>query len=299
MAKLDPRLRFLMRADGPISARTAARFGVTAPRTAGKRRRAKGTARSAMKTRMVEVLVRMASGAGRRELEAAGMRVTTTIVGPHAVASGEVTIGKLSKLQESAAVHRVEAARQLMPELDLCVPEVRADLLHARPLRIRGKGAFIGIIDAGIDYRHPDFRLPNGNTRIRYLWDQTAAPVKGGNVSFGREYTSRQIDAALRGKAVARDIPAADPNPNEQGHGTHVAGVAAGSGRARPDHIGFAPEADLIVVMLDTVHAPTIGRSTKAFEAFEYVIDRAAGIPVAINLSRGMNGGGHAGETVL
>jgi subtilisin family serine protease len=298
MAKLDPRLRFLMRAGGSISARTAARFGVTAPKAARKGRRGKGAAKNAVKTRAVEVLVRMAPGAKRRDLEAAGMRVTTIIPGPHAIASGEIPVSKLSKLKDSGAVRHVEAARHLMPELDRCVPEVRADKLHAEPRPICGKGAFIGIVDAGIDYRHPDFRLPDGNTRIRCLWDQRAA-VKGGDVPFGREYTSKQINAALRGKAAARDIPSTGPDPVGRAHGTHVAGIAAGGGRASPDHVGLAPEADLIVVMFDNIHAPTIGRSTKALDAFVYVIDRAAGTPVAINLSRGMNGGGHSGETLL
>jgi subtilisin family serine protease len=44
-----------------------------------------------------------------------------------------------------------------------------------------------------------------------------------------------------------------------------------------------------------------IGHSTRAVDAFRYIVERARelGLPVAINLSRGTNGGGHAGETAL
>ena len=38
---------------------------------------------------------------------------------------------------------------------------------------LTGRGTYVAIIDSGIDYSHPDFRNPDGSTRIKYLWDQT------------------------------------------------------------------------------------------------------------------------------
>ncbi|MCS6819157.1 MAG: hypothetical protein NZ522_04340, partial [Chitinophagales bacterium] len=35
-----------------------------------------------------------------------------------------------------------------------------------------GKGVIVGIIDGGIYWQHPDFKNPDGSTRIRFIWDQ-------------------------------------------------------------------------------------------------------------------------------
>ena len=45
--------------------------------------------------------------------------------------------------------------------------------LQARVSELSGKGTLIAVIDSGIDYTHPDFRFPNGDSRIVALWDQT------------------------------------------------------------------------------------------------------------------------------
>ncbi len=48
--------------------------------------------------------------------------------------------------------------------------------LYGSDFRLSGRNCLVCIIDSGIDYFHPDFRNPNGTTRIAYLWDQTIAP---------------------------------------------------------------------------------------------------------------------------
>lgn len=284
MTTLDPRLRYLMQTADTASPATVAQLGLEdaiAP------------------TPTVEVLVRMRHEAAWQEagamLAAAGLRVRAAVPGPYLVASGDIDLAQLPALEQVASVRRVEASRPLVPELDLCVPEVRADLVHAGNPAVRGVGTLVGIIDSGIDFRHPDFRRPDGTTRIRLLWDQGAQSVPGGRVHYGREYTQAQIDAALDGTGALADAPPIDPD----GHGTHVTGIAAGGGRAKPTHLGLAPDAELIIVVLNAGDAATLGRSVRAFEAFTYVVEQAAGMPVAINFSQGMNGGGHAGETVL
>ena len=34
-----------------------------------------------------------------------------------------------------------------------------------------GKGVLMGVVDNGIDYRHPDFLDSNGRTRVLRYWD--------------------------------------------------------------------------------------------------------------------------------
>jgi len=283
MAKLDPRLRFLHRSGGKLARETARRFGarnIEHPNPT------------------VEVLVRLAPGADPQALKKAGMRVRARIAGPYPVVSGEVPLAVLPDLEKIADVHRVEASRELGPELDRCVPDVRADLIHETPPGIRGGGTLIGIADLGIDYRHPDFRDASGRTRIRFLWDQGGVEAAGGSVPYGREYSRDEINAVLSGAAAPADTPPADPDPKEAGHGTRVSGIAAGGGFASGTHIGLAPDAELVAVILK-LDGVTPGRSDRVVEAFDYIVGKANGTPVAINLSRGMNGGGHAGETVV
>jgi subtilisin family serine protease len=258
------------------------------------------SARAATQPAMLEVLVRLRNqdegyGDSLSALEKAGMRLRAMASGPYTIVSGEIAAESLPALERIAGIRHVEASRPLTQELDLCVPEVNAHIPHAACPAIRGAGTLIGIIDTGIDFRHPDFLNPDGTSRVYVLWDQDAQPVAHSAVIYGREYTRDQINASLKEAIPAADRPRVDPD----GHGTHICGIAAGGGNARPTHLGLAPDADLIVVALSKDYMATHGRSVKAFEAFAYVVRQAAGRPVAINFSEGMNGGGHCGETAL
>lgn len=107
-----------------------------------------------------------------------------------------------------------------------------------------GKGVIIGIIDTGIDIDHPDFRTKDGRTRILRLWDQTITTPYKTFRGVGTVYDSSEIN---RGACKSVD---------SQGHGTHVAGVAAGNGRGNSGGlsiVGVAPEADLVVVKFHDV----------------------------------------------
>ena len=60
----------------------------------------------------------------------------------------------------------------------------------------------------------------------------------------GYEYSNEQIDQAIQSLDPYSVVPSIDTG----GHGTAVAGIAAGNGSENPDNIGVAPESDLIVV---------------------------------------------------
>ncbi|MFH2054638.1 MAG: S8 family serine peptidase, partial [bacterium] len=106
-------------------------------------------------------------------------------------------------------------------------------------LGFTGKGVIIGVIDTGIDVDHPDFKTASGQTRVLRLWDQTITTPYKSFRGVGTVYDSSEIN---RGECKSVD---------SQGHGTHVAGVAAGNGRGNSGElsiIGVAPGADLVVV---------------------------------------------------
>jgi subtilisin family serine protease len=132
-------------------------------------------------------------------------------------------------------------------------------LQTAEPSRFSGKGVLVGIIDSGIDYAHPDFRDANGDTRIAALWDQ----------SLDALFTAEQINAALRASTGAERY-ALCPSTDLSGHGTHVAGIAAGNGAASDGlYRGVAYESTLLIVKLaSTAVSPephsSCGRSISA-----------------------------------
>ena len=113
-----------------------------------------------------------------------------------------------------------------------CVNPVRQ-----APFSLRGKGVLVGIVDSGIDYNLWDFRNPDGTTRIRCLWDQSITGNPPAGYAAGTEYTREQINEALSAEPLQeryRIVPSRDFS----GHGTAVAGIAAGNGRQRGERQG-------------------------------------------------------------
>lgn len=102
----------------------------------------------------------------------------------------------------------------------------------------RGNGILIGFVDTGIDYTHPVFVEANGISRVVTIWDQsgTAGSLPDG-FSYGTEYGPEEIAA---GEAPKDDI----------GHGTFLAGIAAGGTDRDNNFAGVAPGAEIAMVKL-------------------------------------------------
>lgn len=173
--------------------------------------------------------------------------------------------------------------------------------LQARNPGLTGRGVLVAIIDSGIDYTHPDFRNADGTTRIAALWDQTAEGTPPAGYLDGILYTREQIDAALQGERTASGeslVPVTDLS----GHGTHVAGIAAGNGRASGGRYrGVAYESELLVVKLGGTQADPFPQTTNLMTAVDFCVRYAAdvGLPLSINLSFGNNEGAHDGRSLL
>ena len=176
-----------------------------------------------------------------------------------------------------------------------CITQVQSATYS---LGLRGAGTAVAIIDSGIDYAHPDFRNPDGTTRIHYLWDQTIDGAPPAGFKHGSVYTAEQINAALE----APDPFAVVPSRDTVGHGTAVAGIAAGNGRASDGReTGVAPESNLLVVRLGTRGLVSFARTTEFMRALKFVIDKAEALrlPVAVNISFGTNDGSHTGLSLF
>lgn len=156
---------------------------------------------------------------------------------------------------------------------------------------LTGRGVITAIIDSGIDYYHRDFRDAEGKSRILELWDQDRDTV----------YTREQINEALEAgsRTAAYQIV---PERDVSGHGTAVAGIAAGSGlEGDGRYRGIAWESELIVVKLGIPAADSFPRTTEMMRALDYVVNRAIFYqkPLAVNLSFGNTYGSHDGTSLL
>ncbi len=143
----------------------------------------------------------------------------------------------------------------------------------------------------GIDYAHPDFRNSDGTTRIVSLWDQTLEKV----------YDRETINHALEQTSEATRY-AICPSRDVSGHGTHVAGIAAGNGRASNGRYrGVAYESELLIIKLGTSRENTLPRTTELMRAVDFCVNEARrlGMPIAINLSFGNSYGSHSGNSLI
>ena len=172
------------------------------------------------------------------------------------------------------------------------------------PDNLSGTGVLVGIVDSGIDYAHPDFCNEDGTTRIVALWDQdqdSDNPPEG--YSLGRLFTADQINAVLKGEEKANQQRVA-LSVDLSGHGTHVAGIAAGNGRASGGRYrGVAYESELLVVKLAEVRSGQVAVSGTArlMEAVDFCVRYAIGQnkPLALNISYGTGEGAHNGRSLL
>jgi MYXO-CTERM domain-containing protein len=174
---------------------------------------------------------------------------------------------------------------------------------------LTGRGVVLGIVDTGFDPTHPDLRDELGRSRVLWWLD------------FSRERDGRHPD--LEDALGCREDPAdeeltpcsvldgddleallldGDPSNDPRdytGHGTHVASLAGGNGRAEspPRYVGVAPEASYIVARVARKSGGIY--DTDVLRAVRFVFERAedAGMPAVVNLSLGTDFGGHDGTT--
>ncbi len=179
------------------------------------------------------------------------------------------------------------------------VDKVQAGLQNSLPLNYSGKGVVVGIVDIGFQGNNPTFFSANSaKYRVTKWWQQSN---KNGTPPAGYSYGTELADT----NAIKTS------NDFDGSHGTHVAGIAAGSGLSTPNlqYRGMAPEAELVFVSIkyanDTLGASALGDYVVAnptiIDAYKYIFDYAQSVGKAavINLSWGMHTGAHDGKSLF
>ena len=184
---------------------------------------------------------------------------------------------------------------------------------------LTGRGTAIAILDSGVDYRHPDFCTADGATRILTYWDQTLDYDGMNRYGVGRIFSREELDRLLTAaagsgapgsgtpgeqavSAPATEAPLPEPSADFSGHGTHIAGICAGNGRASGGrNRGAAPESSLLVVKLKNDADSVFTDYANLMMAVDYVVRFAsdAALPLSINISYGSNDGPHDGSGLM
>ena len=206
------------------------------------------------------------------------------------IAIASVPVDRLEVIAASPSVYLVESSQPSYPYLDKSTESIGAVKVREQ-FGYTGKGVLIGIIDSGIDWQHEDFIREDGTTRIKYLLDMSKpGPIYGSTL-----YTENDINNSLQGTGI---VQAKDYS----GHGTHVAGIAAGDGSTNAGYgtyAGVAPDADLLVVKATRDEISSEFQTADQIIALHF-IDSVATVlqmPFVVNLSFGGHSGAHNGTS--
>ena len=205
-----------------------------------------------------------------------------------------IPLSKLGALSCGRQVKRIETGRRCSIQMDTTRLVVNAEKVYTGeglPQSYTGCGVVVGVQDIGFDLTHPNFYSADmSKYRIKALWDQLSRDTIGSTLYVGRDYVGR--DALLK---LGHPI-----DGETQTHGTHTAGIAAGSGAEKKGVVspyrGMACDADLVLVDNAADNASLIDpkdyyKFTYATDAlgFKYIFDYAERMhqPCVINFSEG------------
>lgn len=199
----------------------------------------------------------------------------------------------------------IEKPKQIFYEISEGKRAACVTTTQSRLPSLTGKGTLICVIDSGIDYTHPDFRNPDGSTRIKALWDQTIPSndtlSSPDGYFLGTLFTEEIINKALNATSPQERLSIC-PSQDLSGHGTHVTGIAAGNGRASNGlYRGVAYEADLLIIKLGRPGPNSFPSTSLLMMAVDFAIRQSllTNTPLAINLSFGNTYGSHSGSSLL
>lgn len=205
-----------------------------------------------------------------------------------------IPLSSLGALSCGRQVKRIETGRRCSIQMDTTRLVVNAEKVYTGEglsQSYTGHGVVVGVQDIGFDLTHPNFYSADmSQYRIKALWDQLSRDTIGSTLYVGRDYVGRDALLKLR-----------HPIDGEtQTHGTHTAGIAAGSGAEGNGDIspyrGMACDADLVLVDNAADNASLIDpkdyyKFTYATDAlgFKYIFDYAERMhqPCVINFSEG------------
>jgi len=173
-------------------------------------------------------------------------------------------------------------------------------------LALFGEGVLIGLVDTGIEYQHQAFINKDKTSRIVSIWDQTINEGESNilEMGYGTEYNNKILNAAL----LLENPLSLAPTTDKIGHGTILAGIAAGNFNEAESFSGVTPKAEFVIVKLkeakqitrDMFCIPSRAicyQDTDILMGIRYIVSVATRLqkPLVICIGLGTNQGGHNG----
>ena len=254
---------------------------------------------------VVKAQRRVEQSAPRVAIEAAGGRVVGSFQSALNGIKVRIPQNRVSELRKIPGVVDVKRVNIFSPENFLGVQRVQAPFAWSGSRGVHGENIKVAIIDTGIDYTHANFGGLGTPEAYDAAFATSTAPadpaqfgpaspkVKGGIDLVGDDYDANDDTS----------VPVPDPNPLDcNGHGSHVAGSAAGfgvlsdgttyagpydqttHGNAFAIGPGVAPRADLYAIRVFGCG----GSTSLVPEALEWAVDNDMDV---VNMSLGSSFG--------
>lgn len=211
----------------------------------------------------------------------------------------QIPIENIEAFTKTSGMDYIELDEPVFLNLDSARKTTRVDSVHQGidlPIAYSGKDVVMGVVDVGFDYTHPTFfDTLRESYRVKRVWEEH----KNGTPPAGYLYGNELTDSAL--------IHAALKDDTASSHGTHVAGIAAGSGRGSATnnnsrYRGVAFESDMVFVsiMPDSSQWQGTGVSD-VIDGMNYVYSYAQSVskPAVVNLSWGTPVGPRDGSSLF
>lgn len=209
-----------------------------------------------------------------------------------------IPLDKLRLFADSDDVCYIDFGNEYNLMMDFARPASNVAAIHdgfefnSTTVSFTGKGVVTGLMDQGIDPNHINFTDKDGNNRVKQAYDFT---------------TNKQATSPLTVRRFTTDDP-------EESHGTHVAGIMAGSynrqgeyvsistpnGRATSTQKGNIPYYG-VATESDIIMGSGVFSDANIIKAVNAVVDYAQvnRMPAVVNLSLGSNNGPHDGSGSL
>ena len=210
----------------------------------------------------------------------------------------QVPTDKMKAFTLIDGIQYIEMDQPSYPELDSARRATKVDSVqkgYGLPQAYSGHNVVVGIVDAGFDYTHPTFYdTAYSAYRIKRVWEEknTSGTPPTGYI-YGTEYND-SLSIVTKAHDIITGI-----------HGTHVAGIAAGSGVGSTGDSrfrGMSYNSDIVMVAIYPTAAYWLNTGmTDMLDGMSYIYNYAASVskPAVVNLSWGCPLGPHDGTSLF